>query len=1137
MISTKNKFKASVNIRLDLGSDWIQDRYIPTPTHIDSLTGILEGFLDYGNRSHILVGSYGSGKSMIGALISNIVSKKVKEQELDQLIQKFNKVNVGEKAIVELLQRARNNRRTYIPVVINGKQGRFREAVISSIYKAVKLVDFDFTLPSVVDEIKMKILLWEENYKDTFLKFKKLLKDRNWDTKEFLSEVEEYDLNAIGWFKEIYPSLTAGAKFSLTYNYDINEYLTHILNLLDEKGYGLFLVYDEFGRYLQSLDKYESVEAMQDIQDIAELADRIETFNVLFITHRNLKQYFLTYGEELQNEFSRIQGRYRIYHTHSDPATFIRISSQVTEEYRGLWNQEYNFENQIIKYDLFPELNGREKKTIVVENSYPLHPVTMFILPRLANAVAQNERTLFTFLESNEVGGLKRYYDAEKTWYYAQNLFDYFEPAFHEFMIDSLTGKSYYKFLKVQKKVGKSPTVSNEIELLKLITLWDIANLNNKQKLNKEFMSFALNWDLKKVDKVINKLESKKLIRYRLFDDNWEIFEGSSIDVNKRIEEVKNKGTDKTQKLELLTELLDSPFAYPKRYNDEKNMIRFATIYPVYASDLNIEKETLTSTVNKNSDMNIFYILPDEKDLEDIKGIISELSKKDERSIYALPHHHLVNIDDSLSKLVAIGELLDDKYFLNEDPIVQEELLKIKENTLFIIKEELEPFTKFQKSYWYHVGEDLKIKNRIALSENLSTIMGNIFNRTPIINNESFNRRVISKPQLKAAKEVVNAIIGIDSTIDDLKGPAKLIYASVVKNNKINMFDEKEEIAFIRADLMNVIRSSKGEFISLLDVFTKVPYGIRKPNIPILLTSILKNEWKYLMFYHKDGSYINDLDGDTLYERMLDKPENYSFSFQSLDNKYKEVIRIIDNCFASYSDESDSSYHPSVRINRMLSRWFRSLPKITQKTNKLSDNSLSFKNLIKKGEFEPDSALITLYELNLDGNSIQDIMSECEEYSLNHKRLLETTIYKLSKVNSFKELYDNAQEKSELVKVDNKLFNLILKLGNDNWIDNLAIELVGVNREEWSDATDEAFFKTITSLIEIDNNQEFKEEYYEVKVEDKTMAIPKVDLSSKGKIIYSNIKTDLELMARKLPKDEIKSLLYKLLVNYYDENK
>jgi hypothetical protein len=1135
MITSKVKFKTSVNIKLDLGSEWILERYIPTPTHIESITGILEGFLNKGNKSHILIGSYGSGKSMIGTLIANIVNKNVSNEAVNDLIEKFDKVNIKEDNVINLLEKVSKMERTYIPVVINGKQGRFREAVISSIHKSLKQINKDLALPSFAEEIKSKIKLWETAYIETYKQFTVMLSEKNWSIGSFLNEIAEHDNVAIDWFNEIYPSLTAGAELTISYDQDLTDYLTYILDELDKLGYGLFLVYDEFGRFLQGLDKYEIAEAMQDIQDIAEIADHDESenFNILLITHKNIKQYFI--GEELQNEFKKIQGRFRMFHTHSDPATFIRISSQVTNDYRVTWNKPYNFESEIIKYDLFPELNGREIKTIIVDNSYPIHPATMYALPRLANAVAQNERTLFTFLESNEVGGLVNYFDNEKTWYHVNNLFDYFELAFQEFMNDSLIGKSYTKFLRVQKKIESSPTSSFELQLIKLITLWDIAGLSNKRKLTKDFIAFSLNWDLNKVNDIIRLLESKKLIRYRLFDGIWEIFEGSTIDLNKKIEEKNQDGVDKSKKLELIASVFESKYAYPKRYNDEKNMIRFASISPIYASDITFESVGELVEGDIPSDMKIYYVIPD-LDIVDAKKLIIDISKKHDRVIFALPKQTLDNFEEKVLELSSIERLLLDKYLLNDDPIVEEELLKIKENTTYRIKELLEPITQYQNALWINTGEILKIKSRVSLSEKLSKLMYRVYDKTPIINNEAFNRRTISKQQLNGAKEVVNAIIG-NANENSFKGAAKLIHASVVKNNRINSHDECEEISELRRLLMDEIKFGKGEFKRLIEIFKSRPFGIREPNIPVLLTSILKNDWKYIMFYHKDGSYINDVDAEILYDRMLDKPENYTFSYQVLDDKYKEIIEIIDDCFITYWDTKDASYHPSVRVNKLLLRWLRNLPKITQKTNKLTDIAIMFKQLIKKGEFSPDVALNELYELKLDKDYIIKLKKEIEEHASNHKKLIETTVFNLTNSNNFEDLFDLVHKENELVKMDNKFYYVISKSNKENWIDNLTVELVGVKREEWSDATDEVFFKTITSLIELNKKTELKEDYFEVKVDNKTMAIPKVELSSKGKVIYENVKTDLDLMGRKLPKEEIKALLYKLLVDYYDENR
>lgn len=1130
---SQSKFKSSVNIKLDLGSDWIAERYIPTPTHSESLSGVLEGFLNKGNKSHILIGSYGSGKSMVGTLIANVVSKDIEQGTFDELINKFDKVTTKEATVGYLLNQVRKLERRYIAVVINGNQGNFRETIISSIHNSISKYGFDFSISSYVDEIKNKITLWEQQFPDTFVQFENYLKANNWTIESFIDDINGYETQTVDWFKTIYPMLTSGAELTLSYNLDITEYITNILDELDKENLGIYLVYDEFGRFLQSLDKYETVEAMQDIQDIAELADHHKSanFNILLITHRNLNQYFLSYGEDLQNEFKRIQGRFRIYHTHSDPATFIRLASVITSSYRNNLSQEYHFENEIIKYDLFPELNGREKKTIVVENSFPLHPVTLYTLPRLANAVAQNERTLFTFLESGENGGLTNFFNKEKSWYLVSSLFDYFEPAFQEFMNDTLVGKSYLKYLRVKKRVDNK----TELQILKLLTMWDIANLSGKRKLTKEFISFALNWEINKVNKTIEILEYKKLIRYRLFDKNWEIFEGSSIDLDEKIKEKNLLGISKIDSIGIINKVLDTKYAYPKRYNDEKNMIRFAVIKPIYSNDLT-ETQILTINQDSDSDLKILYVIPEkDTDIEEIRRNIVKISEGHTRIIFALPKKHLSNFDKEILELSSVEKLIEDKYLLNEDPIVEEELLKIRDNKIHILRQHLEPILQYNGSFWIHEGININIKSRISLSEQLSRMATNYYGLTPIINNESFNRRNISKQQLNAAKEVIDAIISGESDYK-FKGPSKLIYASVVKNNNINSQNENEEITLLRQKLMEEIKSESGDFLSLVKIFKGKDFGIREPNIPVLLVAILKSEWKYIMFYHKDGSYINDVNGDILYDRMLNKPENYTFSHQKLDNKYKSIIDIIDICFDSYSTEFDFSYHPSVRLNRMLLRWLNNLPKIAQKTNSLTENANIFKKLITKGEFEPDIALKELLKLELSVEMVKKIKQECEEYSQNHKKQIENTIFELTNTNSYEELFDYVRNQNELLKVDNKFFSLIISTDKNNWINTLSSELVGVNREEWSDATSEVFFKTVKSLIEI-NSENLKDEYHEIKVDSKTLVIPKRKLSPKGNIIYSNIKTDLELMARKLPKEEIKALLYKLLVDYYEENK
>ena len=90
-----------------------------------------------------------------------------------------------------------------------------------------------------------------------------------------------------------------------------------------------------------------------------------------------------------------------------------------------------------------------------VMGCYPLHPISTFILPRLSEKVAQNERTLFTFLSSDkhlsaflEDGG-----DFSATPDY---VYDYFEPLLRKSLIQARS-TVYENHIKVFRSSMRVP--------------------------------------------------------------------------------------------------------------------------------------------------------------------------------------------------------------------------------------------------------------------------------------------------------------------------------------------------------------------------------------------------------------------------------------------------------------------------------------------------------------------------------------------------------------------------------------------------------------------------------------------------------------------------------------------------------
>ena len=116
-----NSFKTSVNIKFDIGNDEFVQRYLPTPSHAESLIGLAEGFVKKsGNSAHIMVGPYGSGKSLVATIMANFVSKAISDKEIKVLLNKFSKVH---QKVYKSLSDLRGLKREYIPVTLSGSEG------------------------------------------------------------------------------------------------------------------------------------------------------------------------------------------------------------------------------------------------------------------------------------------------------------------------------------------------------------------------------------------------------------------------------------------------------------------------------------------------------------------------------------------------------------------------------------------------------------------------------------------------------------------------------------------------------------------------------------------------------------------------------------------------------------------------------------------------------------------------------------------------------------------------------------------------------------------------------------------------------------------------------------------------------
>jgi hypothetical protein len=883
---------------------------------------------------------------------------------------------------------------------------------------------------------------------------------------------------------------------------------------------------------------------MQDLQDLAEAANRSDnTLQLLLISHKNMSHYMLGHNEEFKAEFQRIEKRFKTYFVESDKATFYRIAQEFTknvQEELMLLNLEAADSKWILKkYNLFSELNHQETEKLIVEGSYPLHPLALFLLPRLSSTFGQNERTLFTFLESDETGGLNNFINKRKDgMYYPHMLFDYFfQNSMSEYLADD-SFKSLKTFVKVTNKIKINKENKGQIDLLKLITLWDLSNSTNVVKLNKELLSFGTGQNLEEVNTNLDKLVQQKMLRFNRILGQWELNEGSSVLVDELLEQERALlKISNENRLDVLRELLERKFYIATDYNDEKSITRFMQVNLITSEQ--ILEEDFREKIQFESDGQIYYVIPtDSQSYAHVEKRIAAVD--DNLLIFALINSEFKLIRNSIDRYIGLRAIYSNKKLLSEHIRLDEEVSILIAEIQFEIREFLKDFENFNGNVsWHYKGHKMTVTHPVQLENKVSEIMYELYPDTPEIRNDSINRRNLNGMQTKAIHTVLNNVIknphferlGIEG-----QGPDYLIYATVFKNNNLDV-SQLGEVSYkpyllLRLALLEYIKTHKeGSIKDLERIFVSPPFGIRKPLVPLLFAGLLRDVWEQLMFY-RNGMYVTAIDAEKLFG-MFKESSEYEFVFNDYSSEFLKFVSGVEKVFYEYESEYVMDQTIVIRASSGLLNWLRQLPRHSQTTEQISENLLQFKTIVRRIEVNPIESLEMLQTKFQNPFSLAVMKEEMEGHFDKFKKEVTNKLYESFVAASFEELKDRLKSYSPDLVKRNRLLKSIDTEG-ENFIERFALNYTGVELKNWSDTTFDLFERQMhNDYRDMEMSSENRDiillGYGELQ-----KSIKKVELSNKAKTVYENVNRIINNAGRSVPREEIEYLVFKLLDEYIE---
>ena len=867
---------------------------------------------------------------------------------------------------------------------------------------------------------------------------------------------------------------------------------------LDNKGYGLLMIIDELGRVLEYASNTGG--DLHLFQEIAEnfSKNKIEKkVNNIFISilHQPFEEYASALGRNTQEEWQKIQGRFEDIPFSIGSEESVNLIARAINRKNKLSNDDLKKIGRISRSLIRTFQSGKISNNVDLEeslnNCFPLHPLTSVLLgPISRNRFGQNERSIFTFLNSGEPHGFLHFIknnNLDKNYLYAlDNLFDYLQANLESSILVSPIG---HNWAEATEAVRRSETTDNKkaIKLAKAIALLDIFGKSSSLNASKDILYDVLEDTKSQIDELLTILEDKKVIIYRKFKKAFSLFSGSDINIDEAVEQNKAKISGDYQII--LSQIPELPPVIAKKHLHEFGSLRLFKKHCLFlksAKDIvNIISELNNSDIATGTV--ILLLRPQEDSVEQFQDNLKTLRsiKFNKPTIVG----YSKNTDEFLSlahELAALKRAKTSLVSLESDLVAKKEIearLSVTQNLLYNNIDQC-----FNSAVWFFSDKNYKDKNLSAICSEVSNL---VFYNSPIIVNELVNRERISGSARTASNILIGAILNNSENKDlGMEGvPAEYgIFLSVIKNNFLHVKkgggfrfvnpDKKNGSLFeIFEGIKKFIENQKSpvSISEIYKVLKEPPFGVKLGLLPILIACFYKaNEEKYALYEKVNNQSENFITDFT--EQIADKfssiPEEIRIMFVQISGAKNRLLERFKNFVEkeiiineSISDLTPLSVlKPIVVKTYKMSGWARKTRRFKDKrVLQLREQLLSSRNPYQLLYSNLPEICInkTLVSENITDKEINDFIDNFRllwtELNNAHKEMIQE--FKDTIVRVFRSDPNIADINFEIIKKralligDKDPFSekVAKYKSDDEWIEHLAGYSIGKPVDEWVD--------------------------------------------------------------------------------------
>ena len=752
------------------------------------------------------------------------------------------------------------------------------------------------------------------------------------------------------------------------------------------KADGIVIILDELGKFLEFAALHPDRQDIYLLQMLAEAAARSGDTPIFVVGL--LHQGFHAYAEQLtlatQKEWDKVAGRFEeilfnqpLEQTASLVANALNIRRDRLP--RGAMGRLEEEMSKAIGLGWYGIDALKHRLLFIAPDLFPLHPTVIPVLVKLFNRFGQNERSLYSFLLSNEPFALQSFADQpakSDSFYRLHNLYDFARTAFgHRLAIQ--TFRSHWN--QIESVVDSFPSdQAAELQILKTVA---ILNLMDSPQLLASEDAIAVAVDASsqdaatKIKRALKSLQRGKAVLYfRGAAGGYCLWPHTSVNLERAYQDARDAVSVPRRIGPLIREKLETRPLVARRHYIETGNLRHFDVQFVPAAEL---QDAIAETTDADGQVVVSLCETEAERRKAIEFATSKAMTSRKAVLTAVPQplqglaSLIVEVQRWEWVLANLPELNHDNYALEEATrqlaAARQVLAKRLQSYVG-----LRQFTETLGLQWFYRGQPLELSTGRALLEKLSSICDKLYPSAPTIQNELVNRHELSSAAAAARLRLIDRLLrqssepylGMDSATTP---PEMSMYLSVLQEARLHQDgpegwaarvpDEGDDTCRVRPVLLHmqrVLEASKGRRVKITDLFMEIksqPYGVRKGLCPLLLAAFAVIHEQDVAFYDQ-GSFMKQVVGQD-FNRLIKAPENFEVQYCRIAGVRTVVF---EQLFKVLNPDRKPKSIDLLDVVRPLCVFAAQLPDFAKKTNRVSKMASQVRDALLRAE-EPATLL------------------------------------------------------------------------------------------------------------------------------------------------------------------------------------